>query len=222
MFGAMASESGFWVDLTCSICLSEICAYIVLPCGHVCVCSSCQGRVDECPICRSPAESLARAYFNGDSRPCPDEPRPDRRHPDGHRQHRHRPHHPLPRPPTDREERAAQGVPDLAAIRPYEHMFEATAWPRQQQQQQQKQQQQRLRGGQQLWTAGPPVSGPPSAGPPRARLQPPPTAGPPLAKPWPPTLWPSAKPGPPTLGQQQQINHQFRGWKREPTFGVVC
>ncbi len=37
----------------CSICLDNRCTIILIPCGHVCACTSCSHLIDKCPICRS-------------------------------------------------------------------------------------------------------------------------------------------------------------------------
>ena len=37
----------------CSICLHNKCTIVLIPCGHVCACTSCSHRIDKCPICRS-------------------------------------------------------------------------------------------------------------------------------------------------------------------------
>lgn len=37
----------------CVICLSEPKDTTLLPCRHLCVCSSCFARLEQCPVCRS-------------------------------------------------------------------------------------------------------------------------------------------------------------------------
>jgi hypothetical protein len=54
------SDSGSTVDgfSRCVVCLSDAATVALLPCGHVCVCDSCCGRVGACPICRQDVETL--------------------------------------------------------------------------------------------------------------------------------------------------------------------
>ena len=44
----------------CVICLSEPKDTILLPCRHLCVCSSCFARLEQCPVCRSPFTAYLR------------------------------------------------------------------------------------------------------------------------------------------------------------------
>lgn len=37
----------------CVICMEKKCDILFLPCGHLCSCSSCQGQVSTCPLCRT-------------------------------------------------------------------------------------------------------------------------------------------------------------------------
>lgn len=50
-------------DQECLICLSEEKNTIIMPCGHLCVCTDCGKRLQadkkfSCPICRGPIVSL--------------------------------------------------------------------------------------------------------------------------------------------------------------------
>ena len=49
---------------TCVICLSERARYVVVPCGHKCLCQSCAdtSRVQACPMCRGRVQSVMRVY----------------------------------------------------------------------------------------------------------------------------------------------------------------
>ncbi|KAL7576467.1 hypothetical protein ACA910_017976 [Epithemia clementina (nom. ined.)] len=43
---------------TCVICLEEKADHVLIPCGHVCLCKSCQASTRTCPLCRA----RCRAY----------------------------------------------------------------------------------------------------------------------------------------------------------------
>ena len=49
-------------DKECLICLTETRSVIIMPCGHLCVCSQCGTEIHKqkytCPICRGPINSL--------------------------------------------------------------------------------------------------------------------------------------------------------------------
>lgn len=46
----------------CSICLSTTANVVFVPCGHMCVCSSCSKAVDKCPMCRSTITVKQKVY----------------------------------------------------------------------------------------------------------------------------------------------------------------
>ena len=51
----------------CVSCLSEICDNVFIPCGHVCICSTCLSdfklsNYKECPICRNRYENIIKIF----------------------------------------------------------------------------------------------------------------------------------------------------------------
>ena len=51
-------------DSMCVICLDKPRGMILIPCGHVCVCSDCVNKLgDKCPICRKNITKKHRAYL---------------------------------------------------------------------------------------------------------------------------------------------------------------
>lgn len=51
----------------CVVCLDGRCTHVFVPCGHLCICSSCadmvtQTDLQECPMCRVPSQSVMRVY----------------------------------------------------------------------------------------------------------------------------------------------------------------
>lgn len=42
-----------YVETECVVCLNSDCRVLFIPCGHVCVCSSCCQPLTFCPLCRS-------------------------------------------------------------------------------------------------------------------------------------------------------------------------
>lgn len=44
-------------DDECIVCCAEPKSTVLLPCRHLCCCATCLGRMDKCPICRSPVDS---------------------------------------------------------------------------------------------------------------------------------------------------------------------
>jgi len=46
----------------CSVCLSKPSDHVLLPCGHVCLCSECIPNVHMCPLCNSAARSRHKIY----------------------------------------------------------------------------------------------------------------------------------------------------------------
>ena len=47
----------------CRICMENRSVICFVPCGHVCACSSCSQRIDECPLCRTPITRRQGLYF---------------------------------------------------------------------------------------------------------------------------------------------------------------
>lgn len=47
----------------CVVCLSNLVQFIIIPCGHAALCSSCAQQINECPICRGSASIMNRVYF---------------------------------------------------------------------------------------------------------------------------------------------------------------
>lgn len=47
----------------CRICMENRSIICFVPCGHVCACSSCSQRIDECPLCRTPITRRQGLYF---------------------------------------------------------------------------------------------------------------------------------------------------------------
>ena len=53
---------------TCVVCIDAATDHAVIPCGHVCLCSTCGPRLARtrharCPICREPVQSLQKLFF---------------------------------------------------------------------------------------------------------------------------------------------------------------
>jgi hypothetical protein len=51
----------------CCVCLEHPASHVMVPCGHVCVCHSCEGFVTNgdklCPICRVPVITVVKVFF---------------------------------------------------------------------------------------------------------------------------------------------------------------
>jgi hypothetical protein len=48
----------------CVICLSAERSHLIIPCNHLCCCSTCAGQIQNlCPICRQPFSSIQRIYL---------------------------------------------------------------------------------------------------------------------------------------------------------------
>lgn len=45
-------------DEDCLVCCAEPKNTILLPCRHMCCCTTCLARMDKCPVCRAPVESF--------------------------------------------------------------------------------------------------------------------------------------------------------------------
>ncbi|KXS16804.1 hypothetical protein M427DRAFT_133880 [Gonapodya prolifera JEL478] len=46
----------------CVVCLSKKPSIILLNCGHYCLCESCSGELDRCPVCRQPIARRIRTF----------------------------------------------------------------------------------------------------------------------------------------------------------------
>ena len=46
----------------CVVCMSAPASHAFVPCGHRCVCYECGCVLDECALCRAPAQHLLRVY----------------------------------------------------------------------------------------------------------------------------------------------------------------
>uniref|UniRef100_A0A6B2LQ64 RING-type domain-containing protein n=1 Tax=Arcella intermedia TaxID=1963864 RepID=A0A6B2LQ64_9EUKA len=52
----------------CVICLDEKREHVLVPCGHLCICSSCSGPFSKtqphiCPVCRAPFTATYKVYY---------------------------------------------------------------------------------------------------------------------------------------------------------------
>ena len=51
-------------EALCVVCLTEERAFILVPCGHRCLCQACaRSQWSACPLCMTPAREVIRAYF---------------------------------------------------------------------------------------------------------------------------------------------------------------
>ena len=57
------SNSGGREDNLCVVCMSASRGVVLMPCGHLAVCQSCYGRLQQCPICRSVIRGAIRSYL---------------------------------------------------------------------------------------------------------------------------------------------------------------
>lgn len=48
----------------CTVCLSAPRDVVILPCGHICICSTCSLMVDRCPVCRGDIQSKAAVFYS--------------------------------------------------------------------------------------------------------------------------------------------------------------
>ena len=50
-------------DSLCVVCLSAKRSFVLLPCGHLCVCAACTPSLKaSCPMCRGPIEAVHKVY----------------------------------------------------------------------------------------------------------------------------------------------------------------
>ena len=51
-------------EALCVVCLTEERAFILVPCGHRCLCQACaRSQWSACPLCMTPAREVIRAYL---------------------------------------------------------------------------------------------------------------------------------------------------------------
>ena len=50
-------------ESVCVVCMSAARSVVLIPCGHLAVCQSCYGRLQQCPICRSVIRGAIRSYI---------------------------------------------------------------------------------------------------------------------------------------------------------------
>jgi hypothetical protein len=50
-------------DKACCVCTGKEKTHAVAPCFHMCVCSACSLRINSCPLCRGPIDSIHRIYI---------------------------------------------------------------------------------------------------------------------------------------------------------------
>lgn len=49
----------------CTVCLSARSDFVIIPCGHICICSACSQIIDDrCPICRGAIQSKHAVYHS--------------------------------------------------------------------------------------------------------------------------------------------------------------
>jgi len=56
-------NEGLEDDRVCSICLSNPRNVVFLPCGHVCACSSCSEKLNDCPVCRGVIKNKTAVFL---------------------------------------------------------------------------------------------------------------------------------------------------------------
>ena len=56
-------QTGAAQDSVCVVCMSASRSVVLIPCGHLAVCQSCYGRLQQCPICRSMIQGAIRSYI---------------------------------------------------------------------------------------------------------------------------------------------------------------
>ena len=55
-----SDESPLSQEMECVICMNEMKSRVMIPCGHVCICASCDKKqnLESCPLCRKPIKSI--------------------------------------------------------------------------------------------------------------------------------------------------------------------
>jgi hypothetical protein len=46
----------------CVVCQDKLSAFILLPCGHFCVCACCAGHIKNCPLCRKKIKTKRKIF----------------------------------------------------------------------------------------------------------------------------------------------------------------
>ncbi|TNJ26465.1 Ankyrin repeat protein 2 [Giardia muris] len=61
----LSSSRSLPEGMTCVICLTNPKDTLLQPCGHLCACSGCSGKLkgQSCPLCRTPVESTVKVYL---------------------------------------------------------------------------------------------------------------------------------------------------------------
>jgi hypothetical protein len=49
-------------ERACTICMEYKKRYLVMPCGHYCLCGKCANKMKECPICIGPIDKLQLVF----------------------------------------------------------------------------------------------------------------------------------------------------------------
>eukprot|EP01103_Thecamoeba_quadrilineata_P011032 TRINITY_DN2548_c0_g1_i1.p1 TRINITY_DN2548_c0_g1~~TRINITY_DN2548_c0_g1_i1.p1 ORF type:complete len:348 (-),score=55.15 TRINITY_DN2548_c0_g1_i1:116-1159(-) len=72
LYGTVHTDHESEVGKECVICISETRNTVVLPCRHLCLCSSCADvfrfQTNKCPICRSNVKSLVKIKANAEDK----------------------------------------------------------------------------------------------------------------------------------------------------------
>lgn len=61
---ARRRESEWESKWECKVCMENDVESVFLPCGHAMACSSCSGRLRDCPVCRSPVTGVTQIFRN--------------------------------------------------------------------------------------------------------------------------------------------------------------
>ena len=56
-------QTGSAQESICVVCMSAPRTVVLIPCGHLAVCQSCYGRLQQCPVCRSVIRGAIRSYM---------------------------------------------------------------------------------------------------------------------------------------------------------------
>ena len=60
---ANTQQTGSAQESVCVVCMSAARSVVLIPCGHLAVCQSCYGRLQQCPVCRSVIRGAIRSYM---------------------------------------------------------------------------------------------------------------------------------------------------------------